>query len=130
MTEYLQVLWRNIWKNRSFYALGVLFLIGTFLMKWLSRRELNQEQGLYTEIHHSHLEQNLKDWAFYRYILHFFISPLSHKDLLKTEIGAITELNDILIYLEEWGGLCYSDGVWLITEKGKKILEKYRLEPD
>ena len=125
MTEYFHIIWNNLWNNKLYYGVGILILSGTFFLKWLLKKIFKQKQDTYFIRQYSQLEQNIKDWAFYRYILYYFISPQSIVDLEKTEIGAISELNDILIDLKEWGGLNYSDGVWLITEKGKKILEKH-----
>jgi hypothetical protein len=125
MTEYFRIIWENIWSNRLLYSVATIILFGLFLTKFVSKKKLNQAQDIKIREKYSPLEQNVKDWAFYRYILHFFISPISNEDLLQTEIGAISELNDILNYLEEWGGLSYTDGLWQLTDKGKKTLEKY-----
>lgn len=124
MTEYLQIITDNFWNNRLYYSIGIIVLL-VFFVKWLSKKIFNQDQRIKLSDSPSKLEQNVKDWAFYRYILQFFINPISNEDLLNTEIGAISDLSDILNYLEKWGGLNFSNGLWLITEKGKKILEKY-----
>jgi hypothetical protein len=73
----------------------------------------------------SQLESNLKQWTIYRHILYKLLSPQRTEDLQNTEIGAISELNEILWDLEKWGGLTFSNDFWCITEAGKKALEKY-----
>ena len=72
MSKYLQI----IGNNRLIYAVGILVVFSTFLLTWLLKTVFNQEQDLGTTVHHSQLEQSLKDWAFYRHILRFFLSPI------------------------------------------------------
>ncbi|MFC1803151.1 hypothetical protein ACFL0D_04190, partial [Thermoproteota archaeon] len=111
MTQYIEIILSNMWKNRIYFTAGILSLIFFLIIRRFQKNRSDYIQESDTIEEYSQLEYNVEQWAIYRHILFKLVSPQTNEELQNTEIGAISELNGILWELEKWGGLTFTDGV-------------------